>query len=409
MKRYARDKTPYIKPVERIELSEKNIKLRVILMIVFLLLGAGAIAFGVRSCIAAEKGWQKIEVTSNAYSLSYDFILFYNIGETDKNASSEKKSVAATYTKAAQEAYRLYDEYAPEGWLLKINSEPGKAVEVDPELYSALQKITENDSRLLYRAPYYEYYELVFSAESDFEAEMYDPNKNEKTRELFLRISEFVNDKNAVNLEFNGNNTVTLHVSDMYSAFAKENEIANFISFSPLRNAFAAEHIAGRMREGGYTNGYLSSADGFTVYLNGKGYDYNVNLYDYDKSLACVCTVGIDQAKSSVYYKNYMLGPEDHGYTYKNGDTSTPYVNGDGLQANACEMLYVYSESLDCVDLALKTISVYTADETDEEKLREYRKDGLYAVYIKDKSIRYTEETLDLSETVNGYTKAYIK
>jgi hypothetical protein len=81
MKRYARDKTPYIKPVERIELSEKNIKLRVILMIVFLLLGAGAIAFGVRSCIAAEKGWQKIRLGAWEQQCigTYDGIAWYRI------------------------------------------------------------------------------------------------------------------------------------------------------------------------------------------------------------------------------------------------------------------------------------------------------------------------------------------
>ena len=317
MSRYARDKTPNIKPVQRIELSEKHIKLRVILMIVFILIAALAVGFGVKSCLSAEKGWQEITSSNAANSLSVVFKLVYNIGESDLDVTNEKKSVQYIYTAAAQEAYKLYDNYAPEGYMKAINtSVNGDGVEIDHELYEALGKMLEY-GRILYYVPYFEYYEQVFSAESDFDASVFDPQVNADIKDLFSKMSVFINDENSVRLELLENDRVVLRVSDEYIAFAKESGIDNYIGFSWLENAFAADHIAERLKAGGHTNGYLTSVDGFTEYLNGRGFDYTAVLYDrVDQTLTAVCTLDLQKAQSSVYFKNYLISSKENGYIY---------------------------------------------------------------------------------------------
>ena len=47
MGRGARDNRPYVKPVEKIELSKENIPLRAVAAVVFLLIGVGALTYAV--------------------------------------------------------------------------------------------------------------------------------------------------------------------------------------------------------------------------------------------------------------------------------------------------------------------------------------------------------------------------
>ncbi len=410
MRRYAKDKTPNIKPVERIELPEKHLKLRIILTVVFLLIAAVAIGFGVKSCLSAEKGWQTITVSNAANSLSGEFMLVYNIGESGKDVTSEKKAVQYAYTASAQEAYKLYDNYAPEGYMLKINGSDGESVEVDPELYSAFQKMLEYGGRMLYYTPYFEYYEQVFGAESDFEASMYDPDENKEIKELFQKLSVYINDDNAISLKLLGNNSVSLKVSDGYRAFAKENGIDNFIGFGWLKNAFAADLMASRMKAGGYSNGYLTSVDGFTEYLNGRGYDYSVILYDHsDNTLTAACRLNVEKAQSSVYFKNFMISTKENGYIYNNGRIVTPFTDENGEQRCASSVMYVYSKSSGCADAALQTAAIYVSDSINESKLISLKSTGTYAIYIKDGSIRYTEEALQIADVDGRYKTEYVK
>ena len=404
MKRYARDKTPNIKPVQRIELSDKHLKLRIILTVVFLIIAAAAIGFGVKSCLSADKGWQEITSSNASNSLSVMFKLFYNIGESNTNATSEKKSVQYIYTAAAQEAYTLYDNYAPEGYMKKINTNlNGEGVEVDPELYAALQKMLQH-GRILYYVPYFEYYEQVFSAESDFDASVFDPAVNDDIKERFAGLSAFINDENSVRLELLGDNRVSLHVSDEYKAFATDNGVDNYIGFGWLENAFAADHISDRLKAGGHTNGYLTSVDGFTEYMNGRGFDYTAILYDRAGStLVSACSLRMAGAQSSVYLKNYLISTKENGYIYEDGRIVTVFFDKNGEQKTASNTMFVYSKSTGCADAALKAVPIYTADEIDEAKLSDLKGDGIYAVVVRDKTMLYTEENLVISDVAEGY------
>ena len=410
MKRYARDKTPDVKPVQRIELSEKHIKLRIILTIVFIVIAVLAVGFGVKSCLSADKGWQEITSSNASNSLSVVFKLVYNIGESSMNATSEKKSVQYIYTAAAQEAYKLFDNYAPDGYMKQINTNiNGEGVKIDPELYSALEKMLQY-GRLLYYIPYFEYYEQVFSAESDFDASVFDPEANTGIKELFSKLSVYINDNDSVCLKLLDNNRVSLFVSDEYIAFAADNGVDNYIGFGWLENAFAADHIADRLKAGGHTNGYLTSVDGFTEYMNGRGYDYTAVLYDrVDNTLTPACSLNISKAQSSVYLKNYLVSPKENGYIYDDGRVVTVFFDENGTQRCAANTMYVYAKSSGCADIALKAAAIYIADKIDDGRLISLKEDEVYAVYVNDGKLKYTEDQLQISDVPDGYEVLCLK
>ena len=92
------DRRPYLPPVTRIELSEKNIKLRWILLIILLAIASVAIFMGVRYAVHEEPGWQEVEAASNQVNCSQDFVFLYECGSAGINASGEHKAVTALYT-----------------------------------------------------------------------------------------------------------------------------------------------------------------------------------------------------------------------------------------------------------------------------------------------------------------------
>ena len=55
------NRIPPVKPVQKIELSDKNNKLKLILVILLLALGLTAIGVGIMTAISTEKGWKEIE------------------------------------------------------------------------------------------------------------------------------------------------------------------------------------------------------------------------------------------------------------------------------------------------------------------------------------------------------------
>ena len=55
---------PHVRPVQRIELSESHVKLRMILIVVLLAIATVAIVIGLSSALKTEPGWQEIRVAS---------------------------------------------------------------------------------------------------------------------------------------------------------------------------------------------------------------------------------------------------------------------------------------------------------------------------------------------------------
>ena len=76
-KRYARDKrdtNPPVRPVERIELDESHIKRRIVLAVLFAVMGLAAFSYGIIRLRTAEPEWTELEADAAAdVNMSEDF------------------------------------------------------------------------------------------------------------------------------------------------------------------------------------------------------------------------------------------------------------------------------------------------------------------------------------------------
>ena len=81
MGRYARDKRPQVKPVEKIQLSGENLTLRAVAAVLLLIIGAGALVYAFQRLFTPEPGWQAIQAgTDQGPGCGEDFTFLYELG-----------------------------------------------------------------------------------------------------------------------------------------------------------------------------------------------------------------------------------------------------------------------------------------------------------------------------------------
>ena len=269
------------KPVTRYEVSEKNKKLRQILIVVLLAVAVVSITTGIMSLLNKESGWQKVEITTEARNCSQNFIFQYNFSGSGAEATALNKQLEAAYSDASVKAYQLFTP--DEGFegvnnVYYINRHPNEEIVVDPVLYDAFAKL--EGTRYLYLGPVYAHYNnLIFNA-SDAYVQQLDPTLNGDATADILSMAHYAADEAAVRLELLGENRVKLHVSQTYLAFAKGEEIGeNFLDFSYLTNAFIIDYFADTMQALGLTEGYFASVDGYTRNLDSKN-TFHFNIFD---------------------------------------------------------------------------------------------------------------------------------
>ncbi len=408
---------PGVKPVERIELSEKNVKLRVVLLVVFVIIALVALATGLSALLSSDPGWQKVEVNSSSWHCGDDFVLHYEFGGGALSATAENKKLTAVYTAAAEQAWQLFLSDTPEkGNLAQLNAHVNEPVAVDPALYDALALAVRYESRHIFLATVYDAYSQVFSFEDPKEAAEYDPGQNQEELDYVRAAAAFANDPAAISLELLENGQVKLHVSDDYLTFAKEQEISRFVDFGWMGNAFIADFLAEKLTENGFTNGYLASYDGFTRNLDTRSESYSVNFFDRQgDQLYIPARMEYTGAISMVFFRDFPLSDQDrwHYYSFPNGRTSTTMVDpADGVDKAAVPSLMGYSRNLGCAELTLQLAPLYVADTLAEDALQALTGQEIYAIWTQGTELRYNEATVSLTllpDTGIAYTKALIE
>ena len=91
MSKHGRDKRPNVRPITKIELSEKHKKLRLILIVVLLSIGSVAIGMGLFSLLNTQPGWQEIDVASDKPNCSTEFRLLYDFSDAGGDATAVNK------------------------------------------------------------------------------------------------------------------------------------------------------------------------------------------------------------------------------------------------------------------------------------------------------------------------------
>lgn len=400
------------KPVQRITLSEEHIGLRIAAAVLCVLIAVGAIGYAVYHLVATESGWTIIEpeVTAEKNGCQ-EFVLQYELGRSGAAAGPQQRALAKAYTAANGEAYRLFstdrfDELHNVGYL---NDHPNEVVTVDKALYDAFALLEEHGSRYIYLAPVYERYDALFFCTEDHEAEDFDPMVNEGVRAFIREVLPYT--KEEISLELLGEGKVRLNVSDAYLKYAEEQELGKFLDFFWLRNAFIADYTAEALEAEGYTNGVLSSYDGFTRHLGDVSIPLSFNILDNeDGANYAAAVMAHENGVNLVYLRDHPMGDLDvlHYYTWADGQIRGPYVDTeDGVSKSAVSDLVAYGKDKSCAQLALAAHDVFAADRLEPERISEAAKEGVDLIFAHDRVVYHTDPDVELTNAYKDDEVSY--
>lgn len=411
MKRTAPDRTAYQpKPVERVELDEKNTKARITLVILAVVIAVIAFGYAIGSSTSVDHGWREIEADGAAgMNCSQDFQFNYYLGGSGMSAAAELKAITNLYTQATTTAYHAFNaNELGQGTnnLFFLNRNVNTPIQVDPVLYQAFETVNSLDSRYVFMAPVFAEYHSLFFCSEDWETAGFDPYQNEDIRQYVAQVAAFARSPEHVRIDLMGDHTLQLTVSDEYLAFAKENGIVNLVDFYWMKDAFIIDYLARVMEENGYNRGAISSYDGFVRCLSADQLGYSFHLYDLlEGSTVCkAARLNYTGCTSLVHLHSFPLNKEKELYFYQfdDGTVRTPHVDmADGLSKTALPALIGTSRTVGCAEMLLRLLPYYAADNLDAAGLR--RLEGIYPLYCTEKRIMTTTPDVTLDEVFEGY------
>lgn len=374
MKRYYGSQQNVSKPVEKITLDAKTAsKWRIFFIALFFCIGIGSLIYAFTHLGNNQKGWQKVvlkEIT--VANSSYDFTFLYEFGASGKRVSKEMKKVKELYEKLCISSYRIFDrleEYDGIRNLCYLNRHPNETVEIDPSLYAAFETFEREGGRMLYLGALTVHLEVLITSDSDDALAETDPYTNGEVMAFFQKTAAYAANEQSVNLELLGNNRVILHVSDEYLAFAKANDIVDFVDFGWTRNAVICDYIANGLAAEGYRHGILTSYDGFTRNFAGSDESYAYDLIlAKDGTADKRGTLTYQEAKSFVWLHDYVAAAYDRlgrVLTLADGKKRHTYLGAEGLPQSALNDLVVWSPDGSCTKTALIVSRYYIADTWD--------------------------------------------
>ena len=391
MRKSGGDKRPYLKPVLRVELSQDNITLRIVLAVVLLAVAIVAIGYGLNAALTVEPGWETVETTAETPTWSQDFVLrYYFDGE---NPTELKRQITRAYTEASEFGFRLFSPETMEYGFYNVgylNDHPNEDVQVLPDLYPALEQAAASRSRHVFLAPAMAEYASLFSCTDDATASSLDPGKNPEEIAWHAELAGYVRDPEHIRLEIKGEGKVRLVVSQAYLDFAEKYEIDTLFDFGASHHAFLADFLAEKLSVQGFTNGYLASFDGFTRNLDTRGTSYDLNLFRRNGTDICrPAKLRYSGPMSIVALRDYPLSEKDRRrcYVYEDGTIVSAYLNPETcLSAAEMSDLVLYDPSLSCGQLALKALDLVVSGTIQPEAL-----DGVNAIWYEGDTIRYTD------------------
>lgn len=402
--------TPYAPKVERVEVSDRHVKGRIIAAAVFLIIGAAAIGYGVSQLVHVESGWQVVSASNEAQIYGADFALTYELGASGKSARSEKNAIVRAYSDALLKAGRAFDpDTESEGNIRALNASPNREVELDPLLYEAFELLERYGDRTAYLGPAFDIYENIFFCREDWETADFDPQQNDYLRELFAKIAAFAGDPESVRVELLGDSRARLAVSDEYLAFLEDEELSHIVDFAWMKNAFIIDCLAETLTAEGFTRGSVSSYDGFAVNLGGAvGEEFGLNIFDCPEDTPLQAATLIYQGKMSIAaYRNFPVSSQDSQRVYvtDEGERKTLYLGAeDGLPHTAADSLTAWSRELPCAEVMLLSSKIYRQTRIGEPDLSALASNGVMSAAVMGKQILLTDPEAKLQNVYSGYS-----
>ena len=408
---------PHVRPVQRIELSESHVKLRMILIVVLLAIATVAIVIGLSSALKTEPGWQEIRVASVKMNCGEEFTLSYDFTNAGSAATAQSKALTTLYSTACEDAFRIFSpDVSGEGTanVYDLNAHPNETLTVDPVLYQALSLIQQYGNRNLYLGAVYAEYNRIFWAENEVEAASYDPVQNPELVADMAELAAFANDPAMIDVQLLGSNQVKLMVAEVYLSFARDNEIEKLIDFGWMKNAFIADFLAQVLADNGYKDGYIASFDGFTRNLDQRANTYSINLFDrigFDIYHSAV--MRYEAPASIVSLRDYPLGQSDQRnyYAFPDGHIASFLIDpADGMCKASVDSLIAYGKNQSCAEILLQLVPVFIADTFSNSRLLELASSGIHSLWCEGQSVYHTDAQIDLTilpQDNMTYTKVF--
>ena len=184
-----------------------------------------------------------------------------------------------------------------------------------------------------------------------------------------------------------------------YLDFAEEHNVHSFIDFAYMKNAFIIDRMAKELVDSGFTNGLITSYDGYTRTLSSQE-----------------CTFDLF---SSIEKKEYYVGMAQLGGNYasvnlhafgtNNRDVKLHYKYDDGAYAHcyfdmedsiskcSADGLLVYSENKNCSDLLLSVLPIWISDNLDTAALSAGVAGGTEYAYVIGTKVHYSDAKLSVT------------
>lgn len=369
----------------KITLSEKHIKLRLVLTIFFLIVAVTAFTIGVVGIGKKSSGYQTIQAKTDAEALTYNNAVtfrYYLEGKSNQIKRSARE-LEAVYTPILSSAYKRLDAnnvYTGEVSIGLINRNMGSPVSVSPALYAVLKdayaKTLENRGYNMFAGALFSEWESIQILE---EPDEFDPVNNDFQASRIADIAAVVSDLSNFKLEFldDVNCTLRFSVSKEYQDFCKEYEIQAYaLNLNNLKDAYMLAMMADDLVEAGYRFGHLSTPQGMVVNTSERGsLGYSMYTLESDREIA-YATIDIDGVFSGTTFTAFGMG-SDYGYSIEhNGKKLYRHLYFDVRTGEFTDILMsatVISRDNDIVEDVYHTIIMNTLKT--EEKVAEYASD----------------------------------
>lgn len=401
---------PHPKPVEKIQLSEGNVKRRLIAAAIVLVIGGVALAYSLTQLLTPDTGWQPIEASSTGGPTCADELIFlYQLGSGGVPVRTESRAIKTLYSDACRKLFQLFhtvESFEGVTNLRDINLHPNETLTVDGILYRAFETVQRHGDRTIYLGPVYARYGDLFLCQDDVQLADFDPRISGDVAREYETLAAWARDRSAIDLRLLGDNQVCLYVSEDYLAFAQREGVERFLDFGWLKNAFVVDALAELMIENGFTRGTISSYDGFQRNLDSRETDYSLSVLDYVDGAVCPAAVlNYRGPRSVVCLQDYAVNDLDWQRIYRldNGETRTTYLSPeDGLCRSAAHSLIGYSDRAGCGEIALGLAPVYVAEELEPGALDGLAREGIQSIYCRDRVIYATEPGVTLTKLYEG-------
>lgn len=393
-------------PVTKIDLKDdKNNKFRLAAALLFLVIGAGLLAYAFTALLNGNSGWTEIKADSaSELNCSEDFVFLYELGAGDTSATAENKAIRILYTDAVEKAYQLFNNdqsFDGVNNVYYINQHPNEVIEVDPVLYNAFSLVEQYGERRIYLGPVYEVYDNIFYCTEDSQTADYDPEQNDDISEFCEQVAEYAGTEECIGIELLGENKLKLVISPEYKQYLDAEGVTEYVDFFWMKNAFIVDYLADVMVDAGYIHGSISSHDGFVRNLDDREIGYSFNLFDgVDNTVYEAGSMNYTGAISLVSLRNYPLNAIDSKYYYEfqDGEIRTAYLDmTDARCKSSRNNLVTYSRTEGCAEVLLQTIPLYVTDEWNADAVAELAERDVHSIYSEDYTFYYNDSDITIT------------